>query len=162
MRLKNSRDTNKRILAILLNRISHRVERSVLKFIRDLDARFTNRPTYLLLSMFQCHRPGDRRVGVWSIRSWAWGDCDCGGVNVKHFTSQQLKERDIMAIPDFQTIMLPLLKIFADGKEYSIQDYLDNHLLPLPRHDLPTRPGILHADFCQRYYNRLYYQKLRD
>lgn len=30
-----------------------------------------------------------------------------------------------MPIPDFQTIMLPLLKIFGDGREYSIHDYLD-------------------------------------
>lgn len=29
-----------------------------------------------------------------------------------------------MSVPDFQSIMLPLLKIFMDGKEHSIQDFL--------------------------------------
>lgn len=31
-----------------------------------------------------------------------------------------------MTIPDFQTIMLPLLQFFADGKEHSIHEALDN------------------------------------
>ena len=31
-----------------------------------------------------------------------------------------------MAVPDFQTIMLPLLKEFADGKEHSINEILEN------------------------------------
>lgn len=30
-----------------------------------------------------------------------------------------------MAIPDFQTLMLPLLKILADGREYSVQETVD-------------------------------------
>lgn len=30
-----------------------------------------------------------------------------------------------MPLPDFQTIMLPLLQIFSDGREYAIHDYLD-------------------------------------
>ncbi|MCS7179657.1 MAG: restriction endonuclease, partial [Anaerolineae bacterium] len=31
-----------------------------------------------------------------------------------------------MAIPDFQTIMLPLLHCFRDGQEHSTQELLDN------------------------------------
>jgi restriction system protein len=31
-----------------------------------------------------------------------------------------------MAIPDFQTIMLPLLKVAEDGKEHSIHDFINN------------------------------------
>jgi restriction system protein len=30
-----------------------------------------------------------------------------------------------MSIPDFQTIMLPLLRITGDGKEYSVRDFVD-------------------------------------
>ncbi len=31
-----------------------------------------------------------------------------------------------MSVPDFQTIMLPLLQQFSDGKEHSIHEVLDN------------------------------------
>lgn len=31
-----------------------------------------------------------------------------------------------MPIPDFQSIMLPLLKFAADGKEHSIQEAIDH------------------------------------
>jgi restriction system protein len=30
-----------------------------------------------------------------------------------------------MPIPDYQTLMLPLLRCFADGKEHSIQDLVN-------------------------------------
>jgi len=30
-----------------------------------------------------------------------------------------------MAIPDFQTLMLPLLKVVADGREYSLRDVVE-------------------------------------
>lgn len=30
-----------------------------------------------------------------------------------------------MAIPDYQTIMLPLLKLSGDGKEYSLRDSIE-------------------------------------
>jgi restriction system protein len=31
----------------------------------------------------------------------------------------------IMAIPDFQILMLPVLRVFADGQEHSMHDYFD-------------------------------------
>ncbi|MDO8310386.1 MAG: winged helix-turn-helix domain-containing protein, partial [Sideroxyarcus sp.] len=52
-----------------------------------------------------------------------------------------------MAIPDFQTLMLPLLKVVADGREYRLRDVLEllakefqvtdeerQHLLPSGRY----------------------------
>ena len=34
------------------------------------------------------------------------------------------KEKQLMTIPDFQTLMLPLLKITGDGQEHSVNDFL--------------------------------------
>jgi restriction system protein len=36
------------------------------------------------------------------------------------------KEQVIMPIPDYQTVMLPLLKVAGDGKEHHIRDAINN------------------------------------
>lgn len=47
-----------------------------------------------------------------------------------------------MAVPDYQTLMLPLLKFFGDGKEYSIRDAVDKLAVELKLSDADLNEKI--------------------
>ena len=59
-----------------------------------------------------------------------------------------------MAVPDFQTLMLPLLKFYGDGEEHSIQEAIDElaHGLELSEEDLKQ---LLPSGKQTTFYNRV-------
>ncbi len=48
----------------------------------------------------------------------------CGGVSslITHSITSTLRTRESMALPDFQTIMLPLLRRISDGRDWAMRD----------------------------------------
>src|SRR5262245_45647139 len=63
------------------------------------------------------------------------------------------KPRDEMAIPDFQTFMLPLLKMTADGEEHSLTEVIERLLQELKVTDEDRRQLLQSGQ--TRLYNRI-------